>query len=165
MKKKLFILISSLFAIFFCAAQTAPSNIISSQGGYAKADYISLEWTVGETVASTFSSPNYIYTQGFNQSFIVVGKAQTNGSKEWVSVFAAPNPVTANLNVSIESLVASRYAVVITNLHGVKVYQRYASLESRQISIDMRSFVNGVYLLQVYDTHNKLVSTSKIIKL
>jgi hypothetical protein len=165
MQKKLLVLSSLLFSILFCTAQNASSNVISTQGGYAKTNDISLEWTLGETVATTSSLPGYIYTQGFNQSFIIVGKRGSITSTDWVTVLAAPNPVTSNLIIAIDLITPGKYVVEITNLSGIKVFQKLANLNSQKLSIDMRRYTNGVYLLQVYNADNKLVNTTKIIKL
>ena len=164
MKKKLFALSTFLFLVVFCGAQSAPSHVISPQGGYAKSNDYSLEWTVGETIANTSFTPGYICTQGFNQSYISVKKI-SNAGNGLMTVFVAPNPVTANLTVDLETLSAGRYALMITNFAGVSVYQRQAILNGEKVSINMHGFANGAYLLRVYDANNKTVNTTKIIKL
>jgi hypothetical protein len=153
-----------LFAISYVNAQSAPSNVISSQGGYSTNNEYSLEWTLGEVVATTYFS-NTIYTQGFNQSFLVVKKVTNSSGNNLIRVVVAPNPVTTSLTVAAENTNLSEYAVTMTHVSGVKVYHKYPNSSNNVLSIDMQGLANGVYLLQVYDTRNKVIHTSKIIKL
>lgn len=165
MKKKLLSFALFLFAVTSVNAQSIPSNIISPQGGTSKVDNFYLEWTLGDIVATTFAENNDVFTQGFNQVFISVKKPAGNGGKETVNVFASPNPVTSQLNISIETANANQYSAVLLNLHGVKVLQRNSSFHNQPLAIDMRHLASGIYMLQVFDANNRLVNTSKIIKL
>ena len=165
MQKKLLALSVVLLSIFYCTAQSASSNVISTQGGYAKNNAYSLEWTLGETVAATSSLPGYIYTQGFNQSFMIIGKQSSLAGSERITVTAAPNPVTTNIIVAIESATPGKYALEITNATGVKVFQKRSNSNFQNMSIDMRRFISGAYLLQVFNADNKSVYTTTIIKL
>ena len=166
MRKKLLFLCLFLCTIVNSQAQSASSHILSTQGGYAKSDDYSLEWTLGETVATTATTPAYIYTQGFNQSFIIrQSKQLTNEGNSLVTVFVAPNPVTANLTVAIETMLIGKYTVVITNLFGVNVYESQTNFHGKELTIAMNGFANGAYLLRVFDAGKKVLNTTTIIKL
>jgi hypothetical protein len=166
MRKKMLFLCLFLCAVVICKAQSASSHIISPQGGYDKNDNYSLEWTLGETVATTSTTPAYIYTQGFNQSFIVrTEKKLGNEGNRLVNVIVAPNPVTANLTVAIGTITTGKYTVVITNLLGVHVYESQTNFHGKELIIAMNGYANGAYLLRVLDANKKVLNTTTIIKL
>lgn len=152
-----------LFSASLCGhAQAVKQDVVSPGGGYDKNSFYSLEWTIGETVATTFNSGDEIYTQGFNQSFLVQRKGN---NKERIKIFAAPNPVTSSLTLSIESVTSAGYRVALTDLLGVKVYQKHTTTSNENMGIDMHRLAGGVYLLQVFDANNTVVGTIKLVKL
>jgi hypothetical protein len=53
-------------------AQTLSPQVIASAGGYQSNASASLSFTIGETVIQTFTSPNNILTQGFQQPYSMI---------------------------------------------------------------------------------------------
>jgi hypothetical protein len=66
---KTLILILSFAIVGYANAQSLSPTVVASSGDYFTGTNASLSWTLGEIATETFTSGNYILTQGFQQPF------------------------------------------------------------------------------------------------
>lgn len=83
-------------------AQNNSPSVIASAGGIAKATTLTLEWTMGEYAVETLVSGDKMYTQGFNQPFLIYAYADKNPVDQNLhTIEVSPNPVRTILNFKI----------------------------------------------------------------
>ncbi len=85
------------------------------------------------------------------------------GSDSSLSVAIYPIPATERINVKVKSKYNNNYSVIIHSLQGVDLLQKNI-VANDIISIDLSSFVSGVYLIEIFDETNTSVLMKKIIK-
>ncbi len=91
-------------------------------------------------------------------SAAIVNVKEINGNKIDVVIF--PNPSNNVLNIKINDNIGD-YKIDIVSVTGQSLFTKnYSSLSQ---SIDISSFSNGIYFLNIYQ-NNSIISTSKIIK-
>ena len=95
-KKLLFLVIVMISAKIDSDAQ----QVVASSGGYYVTDNLSVSWTLGETVAETFSSDNLILTQGFQQPYSFYLTQMLSIPAGWSGISAYIDP----LNNNVESI-------------------------------------------------------------
>jgi len=100
-------------------------------------------------------SASYVYgkTSGFSVRF--VRDAQTASTKDYSKPAAIyPNPTSSTIEVQQEFSVAKVY-----DLSGKEL------LKSNSKTIDLSELPSSVYLLRLYDNSNKILGTTKVVKL
>jgi len=69
MNRYIYLLSLILFSLNNISAQSPDRKAISSAGGSFTNNNISVSWTLGETFSSSLSNPNFILSQGFQQTY------------------------------------------------------------------------------------------------
>ncbi|MEO1438143.1 MAG: T9SS type A sorting domain-containing protein, partial [Bacteroidota bacterium] len=134
------------------------------------------EWDFGDGMTSTLSSPRHAYTRG--KRFTV--RLQANNGCEQAEVIKEidvsvnrampedgfmgfniyPNPRSDQLNIDLYTEHPKKLSVRIVNLEGKSLYEELLPISkgSNEIQVDIRSFPNGIFLVQVYDGERSLGS-------
>src|SRR5687768_6749716 len=97
------LVLSILFQVQFCLAQSLSPKTIASAGGVFTAGGNSLSWTLGEPFHTTLSAGGVILTQGFQQPFSTVNVLNLKafiegfyiGSGQMASTIDPSNPTTS----------------------------------------------------------------------
>jgi len=80
-------------------------------------------------------------------------------------IFIYPNPCSNKLIISFKDHTSLSYQIQLSNTTGRVVFvDDFLDWELSQIVIDMSSFANGVYFLNIHDLKGKKSITKKIIK-
>src|SRR5687768_12636436 len=151
-------LASTCFLLAFASlshGQSGISQIISSAGTYSARNRFSLEWTLGDAVVRTASTPGRLYTQGVNQPQLQVVK---HAVAQPFRLIVAPNPVVTDLHV--QPWGTEVFSLLLTDVKGVPLMRSRAHTLTR--TLDMRTYAPGVCLLQVFDARNVLLQSFRV---
>lgn len=130
-------------------AQETVQQVVGSAGGDSQSELHSVSWTIGEVVTETYSSNDYILSQGFHQGNLFVSRVNDNYPFE-IELKAYPNPVVDKLNVETDET-DFKYRIIDVNGRSVANGTIHSDLKR----IDFSAFPAGIYFLQVgeYQTH------------
>jgi Secretion system C-terminal sorting domain len=151
------------FALQICTAQTAPSNILTTSGGYFSGASTSLSWTLGEPFIETDSSTNNFLTQGFQQpQGVIIASIDNINNQAGESISAYPNPASGL--VSITSTYNVPLRVDVMDLAGRKLLSKnFPGNVGNQINLT--EYSEGIYLFKFYSMHGQPLQTLKIDKI
>ena len=148
-------------------AQTLSPQVISSSGGFYSGASATLSVTVAEmTMVQTFSQPNNILTQGFQQPEQLTTAIQENEMAIGdVSIY--PNPSNGLFVVDYNATSGGDYMVRIFDMTGQVVFsQSYsAGVGQNSIHIDMSRYRQGIYLLEMSDINLNSKKNTSIHKI
>ena len=158
MRKFLLYILVSVFAVSAHAQMLTPT-VIASAGNYFTGGGVSLSYTVGELAAvQTFSSPNVILTQGFQQPNDVVKSGLTDVEAGLDGAFSVyPIPSSGTVWFGYEFNEPGKVQVSLLNIIGqtmdYNLNEAYTSGKEVH-SFDCSSFASGNYLLSVKFTNS-----------
>jgi hypothetical protein len=151
--KKQSLFIAAVLIGIFCNAQTSDLQLISTSGQTTTQNQITMNWSVGEVVTSTFVNENNILTQGIQQGKLTVTDISEPEQVDF-ALLVYPNPVKTEL--------------MIETVEQGKTYELYdfngqlkkkGDLKTNKVSIDMSGYASGTYILRINGT-----KTHKIVK-
>ncbi len=142
-----------------CISQVVAPEIVASAGDYFSNTTGSLSWTLGEPITSTENSTDYSLTQGFQQPIKISVTAINNPTKQSI-LNVYPNPVTGSIYIQRDGY--KQLQIQLMDMNGKTVVNKILLPSENQL--DLTAYANGLYLLKVFDTDNKLVQTLKIEK-
>lgn len=143
-------------------------QVMASGGGHASATGVILSYTIGEPAILTLTNASAILTQGFQQpAFITVGLPDPYTDLQSLNIF--PNPVTDQLNISIQSSKSFEALISLFDLTGrlVMPEQLFPVMEniSLLIRLDLQSLAPAAYLVRISDTkEHRTISHTRIVK-
>ncbi len=149
-----------LLLLVLSSAALMAQQIVATAGGTLGNASGSISYTIGESVAQTFSSGDKVLTQGFQQSYLSVSTEKTILDLNF-SITVFPNPTTdvVTLRVGKESMSGLLY--LLYDLNGRLLSKKV--IENSDTTVPFQSLQTGTYLLEVMD--GKLgLKTFKIIK-
>lgn len=154
-----------LLSVAMSAQITLAPSVISSGGGYAEGDNISISWTLGELAVTTLTGGNMILTQGFQQPFDV-GVGIRKDKVNWdISVY--PNPVGDELRIRFDIDKPGDFLVEIQDVTGRLISQ----VQHKQVNpgdiilLNTSTYTTGIYFLKVFTPGNQQVQVTSIRKL
>jgi len=142
-------------------------SLLSSAGDYFQTSKFSLSWSLSEPVTETFSTSNYSFTQGFQQSKLEpVGKIdQKDPLTGAIEVY--PNPTQGLVYVAIKrELVPSKQLpthYLLYNIQGKQLTQGFIPTEP--IILDLRGYTGAVFCLRLFNPDSDIQSTVIIQKI
>jgi len=142
--------------------QSFSAEVLSSAGGYDRNDKWILEWTLGETVAETYSASDGIVTQGFNQPSWKFSSQSIFSSDFDVTVF--PNPVLERVVVYFSEPLDSKMIITVYDLFGKELSMNISEPASESAEIDFQKFKAGIYLLSCTRSTGEMVRTFRLTK-
>lgn len=167
MRKSFFTVLIIVCAVGSSKAQTTEPSVLASGGGSAKTSSGSLDWTLGEFAIETIFTADNMYTQGFNQPFLIVRPSiVAKPAKSFYKILVAPNPVHSILNFSISSINDILVSVSVADIHGKTFVQRKVHSAGGYLQINFNSLAAGTYILTVREAATgQLIQSNEIIKL
>lgn len=148
--------------------QSIGPSVLNATGGTGTAGGNTFEWSVGETMVSTFTSSSIIVTQGVLQPTSGTTEIVDNKLATRLDVF--PNPASAVVNVQFNAPGQGTLTYRLTDLLGrvmqEKAVEVNAGTTTKQLNI--KDLACATYMLQVlYKTkgNNEESATYKIQKL
>ena len=154
-----------LLSVAMSAQITLTPSVISSGGGYAEGDNISISWTLGELAVTTLTGGNMILTQGFQQPFDV-GVGIRKDEVNWdISVY--PNPVGDELRVRFDIDKTGDFIVEIQDVTGRLISQvQHTQVHPGDIILlNTSAYTTGIYFLKVFTPDRQQVQVTSIRKL
>ena len=152
MKRHSLLIAAMLYAIF-CNAQNADLQLISASGQSTTQGQVTLDYSIGEVVTSTFTANNTTLTQGFQQGKLTVTDIADPEQVDF-ELLVYPNPVKTEL--MIETVVQGK-EYELYDFNGK--LKKKGTINSSKVSIDMSGYASGTYFFRINGT-----KTHKIIK-
>ena len=157
--KKFFGFIFSLLFTVGVFAQSKSAELISSGGSYYQDANIQVSWSIGETVVETISSGDYQLTQGFHQSEYEISTTVQNPDFN-TNIKIYPNPTKDFLIVNVSEVLPAN-EILVFDQNGKIILQK--NIHSSNEKIDLTSYANGLYYIQVLSGKIK-VKEFKVVK-
>ena len=149
-----------LLLLVLSSAALMAQQIVATAGGTLGNASGSISYTIGESVAQTFSSGDNILTQGFQQSYLSVSTEKTILDLNF-SITVFPNPTTDVVTLRVAKENPSGLLYLLYDLNGRLLSKKV--IENSDTTVPFQSLQTGTYLLEVMD--GKLgLKTFKIIK-
>lgn len=165
-------LIAFLFIVLpgIVLAQGDNRYVIASDGGSVTTGTMIMDWTLGEPFSGTGYSHNQMFTQGFQQPFVIATRVETPdviSTRSYVDIEFSlqPNPVSSSLTLIMTTPHQSDIDLVIVDGNGKMFFSKTLSAGTVKQQIDVRSLVPGVYFLRLSDDSNQLLDVFKISKI
>jgi len=136
-------------------------EVISSAGGSYSGSSITVDWTIGEPVTSTFVSEDITLTQGFHQSNLPVNSVGLL-SDYGIIVKVYPNPVPDILVIETQSIKFENITLKLFDITGKMLISK--PLTGNKEDFNMQIYKQGNYLLKIYTNNDLPVQSFKIIK-
>ncbi len=136
-------------------------EVISSAGGSYSGSSITVDWTIGEPVTSTFVSEDITLTQGFHQSNLTVNAVGLL-SDYGIIVKVYPNPVPDILVIETQSIKFENITLRLFDITGKMLISK--PLTGNKEDFNMQIYKQGNYLLKIYTNNDLPVQSFKIIK-
>ena len=156
--KHIFLLMGALFWMISLHSQSLSPRVIATSGASFTSSTSSLDFTVGELMTYSLTSGDHMLTQGFHQPQILF--VATDDHDAGISFQLFPNP-TARF-VTIESTLETQMQVRIYDMAGKAI--EASSLFTKQITLDLQSFVSGHYIMAITDAAGKHLFTYTLMK-
>ncbi|HZV70838.1 MAG TPA: T9SS type A sorting domain-containing protein [Saprospiraceae bacterium] len=138
-----------LHAFHISKAQSLVPSVIASSGGFYSNASGMLSFTTGELSSiETYSSPNLILTQGFQQSWDF-GTAVDENDASGFSFEVIPNPSDGHFSLSTRSDVNEMMNVKILDLLGKEIsnVSFYHEGVIHDQAVDLSGVASGLYLI------------------
>lgn len=172
MRKTLLLFFFGMGITGFVLAQAPTRDIVSTAGGSAKTDAMSIDWTIGEPVIGTAAGKDRLYTQGFQQPTLQVKqimvdvKARNNDADiAAYDITVTPNPVLSTLTVNLKTPGDETLDVQILDVQSQTVYLGTIDPGMSTTHIDVSSYPSGMYVLRVFSQRGEPVSAFKVSKI
>jgi hypothetical protein len=151
--KKFGLLCLGLCLIAFSHAQSQDTQLIGTAGTTSQVGDVTLDWSVGEVVTTTYENNNVVLTQGYQQGELSVVSIADPDQMQ-LAIKAYPNPVVQALTIEMNET-GKDYKLY--NFAGQIVAT--GTIEQTKTVLEFGSYEPGTYFLQIDDT-----KTHKIIK-
>jgi hypothetical protein len=149
-----------LFATMVAGAQEISNQVVSNAGGEFNNSGISMSWTLGEGVIETFSSDEFVLTQGFQQSTFTVTRIDEIVS-DLFSVEVFPNPVTDYLNISFSGEVNDAQ-LSLYDINGKLIMEQ--PINESESTVNLSDLPEATYFLKLISSNGKESANFKIVK-
>jgi hypothetical protein len=145
------------------SAQPKKQEVISSAGGFniAGGGSISISWTLGETLTTTFSAPGIILTPGFHNTYLITTVEENIQNTIKITIY--PNPAIEILNIEFDTPVDGEISLYLLDPQGKLVKTDKIEPDVKNKQINMQNLPSGIYYLRL--TKGKLVNVYKVVKL
>jgi hypothetical protein len=166
MKNKSLLFITFLITPLIHMAQSLTPFVISTSGGSYSNASGQLSFTTGEmSMVKTFTAGGSILTQGFQQSFdfgVYVNDIEDSGFL--FNTF--PNPNNGKFTLYINSKSSTSTLLSIFDAIGKEILRKELEVDagSQIFQIQLPSFSEGIYFLELLTDQNKLSRRIQIIQ-
>ena len=146
--------------ILFCAFVTQAQEVISPQGESYSNSSGEVEFTIGETVISTFENGTNGITQGFHQSNLIISSIKDFTPNMDISIY--PNPVMNQLTIKLTDI-KEGYHFDMVDMNGKLVKSN--PIKNLENQVDLTALAAGVYMLILKDEQGNNLKTYQLHKL
>jgi hypothetical protein len=161
--KILYIFLFGLFSSTL-AAQSIERSVIGSSGTSAQAGDLQLDYTVGEAVINTLSTPDLTLTQGFHQG--VLQTTGLTGLPLEIGYQIYPNPVTSELWLSMQGPDLNFWALIYDATgRPLGVRRQIKASGYWKEAFDLSAQAPGAYFLVIMDGKGAWLESHKVMKL
>lgn len=142
-------------------SQSLTPTVVGSSGDFYTTTAASLSWTLGEIVTETYIGTNNQLTQGFQQPDIRFSIIEDQTKEITLNLY--PNPTGSLVNLEIKNN-DTPLSIIINDPSGKTIYTgKYLPQTVHQI--DLSSFADGLYFMQIITESSQRIKTLKIEKL
>jgi PKD repeat protein/predicted secreted protein len=145
-------------------AQPFVPEVVATAGDYFTGSSAALGWTIGEVLIETGTGTSNIITQGFHQADYQITTLVSETSDDYL-INVYPNPASDNITVEIISRAEDNLKLKLYDAQGKLLVNEKIKAEEKTKILDLQNFSKGMYILNVYTTHGKLVKSYKIEKI
>lgn len=144
-------------------AQSLTQQVTASGGGYYQQINASMQFTMGEPLAETYTNSSAKLYQGFEQgSYALVSVSEPSAFTD-ITVDLFPNPSSGIFNLNIKAEVSSPFHFVVMDAQGRAIISKEV-FAAQQESINITDFASCIYFVTISNTENNYFKTHKIIK-
>jgi hypothetical protein len=160
--------VSILFLIVLgvnISAQELTHQVLVPVAGIATTSSLSYTQTIGETAVEIINSPDYVFTQGFQQPGIKVSREtppQGNGVKVY------PNPVTDFVTIELFGYGTRGFRIEFFNISGTIIKVENLALRDQYWHIQQYSVENysrGLFFIRIVSSDGLISRTFKVEKI
>lgn len=140
-------------------------EVIGAGGDFFSSSNGSLSWTTGEVITETVSSPNGIFTQGFQQNYENFVSLEAILFANDLLVF--PNPFNSELNIQWNSADFNDLRINLSDSYGktfTEIYVKNSSIQ-KTTSLEVSHLAVGVYYLTISHQTTLTPIVFKVVKL
>ncbi|MFN0176524.1 MAG: T9SS type A sorting domain-containing protein [Saprospiraceae bacterium] len=141
----------------FVKAQTIDRFVVGTAGQALSNGGYSMDFTLGETVAQTFSN-SQLLTQGFQQVWLVTTPIYDIEAEGW-SLRVFPNPTPGLLHIETEAAAKAE----LFDMDGRQL--QVANLNLGMSEMNLALLPAGTYFLNLYNAQTQGIKTFKIQKI
>lgn len=151
MKSKLFF--SCLFAMALSPlvrGQSITPSVINNSGGSGNIGSNTFEWSVGEIMVNTFTTPSVIVTEGVLQPNLSTSSIAVSPTIQGISVF--PNPANSIVNIQLEAKSEGTLIYRLMDVAGRTINEQVSEIKAGTVTrqLDIKHLACANYMLQVF---------------
>jgi len=155
------ILFLSLFLVGLVGiTQTLDREVIASGGDFYSNSSAQLSTTIGEIIIGAYSSTSTQLTNGFHQTNLIITALEERNTDK-LNIYIFPNPSAQSVTIYSELKDDPLYYSISDALG--KVMKR-GELNTERVILDIESYSNGLYYLQIKGMKNEVSKVYKLIK-
>lgn len=140
------------------SSQEISSSIIGASGtGFSNSES-SISYTIGEPIIASYSQDDIILTQGFQQGTYTITRIDREEKIE-MAISVYPNPTSRFVNIVYND---EPYSCLLFDMSG-RIIRREDAING-SLSIDLSSYSDGSYILNVVNENGKQIAKYKIVK-
>jgi len=146
-------------------SQSLSNQVLVPVAGVMVTGNINYSQTIGETAVEIVTSPEYVFTQGFQQPRIILSQIEIPGGN---GVDVYPNPATEFVTVKLFGDSSRDFIIEMLNITGTVVYYDKESFTESfysEVVIPVNNLYNGIYFIRVLSTDKMINRTFKIEKM
>jgi hypothetical protein len=161
MKRTILVFITFIFAL--TAFAQIKQDVIASAGGYNPSTGISISWTLGETIVTTFTaSDNTIkISNGFQPQLYVT--AVEENIETGVKITVYPNPASDIVNIRFDVALDQEVKLLMISSQGKPVKSIIIEATTIEKEINLQDLPSGIYYLRLIK--GNLSNVYKVVKL
>jgi hypothetical protein len=161
MRKLLLILFCSILPFGGIHGQADLQELVSSSGGeFSSPDYM-VSWSVGECITETFTTNDYILSQGFHQGTYQITSIEKTDDLS-INVTVYPNPAIDRLKIRVsDKEIPNSIEAQLYDTKGALLLTR--KLLKNEEEIQLAQFQGQCFFLKLY-SENKMLQSFKILK-
>ena len=142
-------------------AQSIKRQCISSYGASSVTDNVLISQTAGQSFNTTVSSNNISVSQGFQQTNTFSLEEINPILFKTLNISVYPNPATRSITISSLEEIAQSF-IEVSDISGKHLLtEKVPNLRSH--SINCSSWMNGIYLITIFDTQQNSKTLRLII--
>jgi Secretion system C-terminal sorting domain len=148
--------IINVFISFAGISQSLERSVVANSGGSST----QLEWTIGETIVTTYADENGIVTQGFHQGLLtIIDVTEPENSAFEIKIY--PNPFMNSIIIEHNNLASTNMSWTLMDMEGKTI--RSETLQNKQQEFNVEDIAAGIYILRLKISENQY-KTFELIK-